>query len=351
MSNMAPSAANSDDRAYVRGQIQSLMEALTKVMFGDFAAVARTKEPDEDFGYLCVMINVAINAARNAQDELSWVNKQLLAANERLEETVVKQKRAEEEIRAFGERLERVVDQRTAELREANGRLEEVNRELEAFSYSVSHDLRAPLRAIAGFSRVLHDEYADDLPPEGRRYLRLVGRNTQDMGTLIDGLLAFSRLGQQQLSKRSVEMDALAYGVVAELEAERAERTVEISIGALPPANADPTLVRRVLFNLLSNALKYTRQREVAKIEVGSYQRDGRTVYVVRDNGVGFDMRYASKLFEVFQRLHSAEEYEGTGLGLALVARITARHGGRIWAEGKPDEGAAFYFTLNGAKA
>jgi signal transduction histidine kinase len=229
--------------------------------------------------------------------------------------------------------------------------LEEANRELGAFSYSVSHDLRAPLRAIDGFSRLLLDEYADELPSDARRYLGLVGKNAQEMSRLIDGLLTFSRLGQQRLSKRSVKVDTLAREVVAELDAERSGRAVEISIGALPSAQADPTLLRQVLVNLLSNALKYTRQREAAKIEIGFHEHGGPPVFFVRDNGVGFDTRYANKLFQVFQRLHRAEEYEGTGLGLALVARIVRRHGGRIWAEAKPDEGATFYFTLEGGEA
>jgi signal transduction histidine kinase len=226
--------------------------------------------------------------------------------------------------------------------------LQSANRELEAFSYSVSHDLRAPLRAIEGFSGLVLDQHANDLPPEGRRYLGLVRKNTQAMATLIDGLLAFARLGQQQLSKRSIEVEPLARELVAELEASSNGRILEISVGTLPPARADRALLRQVLFNLLSNAVKYTGAREVARIEIGAYENDGQTVYFVRDNGVGFDMRHADKLFRVFQRLHRAEEYEGTGIGLALVARIVTRHGGRIWAEGKPDEGATFYFTLEG---
>jgi signal transduction histidine kinase len=247
--------------------------------------------------------------------------------------------------------LARTFNRMAAALEESRSELENQNAELDAFSYSVSHDLRAPLRAIDGFSRLLLDEYAGDLPPDGRRYLGLVSKNTQEMGTLIDGLLSFSRLGQQQLGKRTVGVDALAREVVDELEAEREGRSVEVSIGTLPPARADPTLLRQVLTNLVSNAFKYTRERELARIEIGSDQSDGLPVYFVRDNGVGFDMRYAGKLFQVFQRLHRAEEYEGTGLGLALVARIVKRHGGRIWAEARPDEGATFYFTLEGREA
>ena len=236
-------------------------------------------------------------------------------------------------------------------LEQNRAELESQNAELDAFSYSVSHDLRAPLRAIDGFSRLLVDEYAGDLPPEGRRYLGLVSRNTQEMGRLIDGLLAFSRLGQQQLDRRAVDVDAVAREVVAELESAAAGRAVEISVAALPGARADATLLRQVFRNLVSNAFKYTRERDPARIEIGSDAGAGHAVYFVRDNGVGFDMRYADKLFHVFQRLHRAEEYEGTGVGLALVARIVKRHGGRIWAEARPGEGATFYFTLEGGDA
>jgi len=236
-------------------------------------------------------------------------------------------------------------------VRERTAALEAANRELEAFSYSVSHDLRAPLRAIDGLSGILLDEYTDELPPEGGRYLGLVRRNAQAMGDLIDGLLAFARLGQQHLARRRVDVEDLALEVVAEVEAASSDRVIEFSVGALPPARGDPTLIRQVLVNLLSNAVKYTATRPVAIVEVGAYEEPGAVVYFVRDNGVGFDMRDADKLFAVFQRLHRAEDYDGIGIGLALVARIVQRHGGRIWAHGKPGEGATFHFTLDGRAA
>jgi light-regulated signal transduction histidine kinase (bacteriophytochrome) len=250
---------------------------------------------------------------------------------------------AEEQIRQLNEELEDRVQRRTAELKHAN-------QELESFSYSVSHDLRAPLRAIDGFSRLVIDDYADDLPAEAQRYLGLVSKNVQEMGKLIDGLLAFSKLGQQPLDKRLLDVEALVREVVAGLAEDRDGDVSAITIGTLPKANADQMLLRQVFANLLSNAIKFTRDTEQPRIEVVSEQDNGSAVYVVRDNGVGFDMRYADKLFAVFQRLHRVEDYGGTGIGLALVARIVSRHDGRIWAEAKPDEGAAFYFTLNGGR-
>ncbi len=226
--------------------------------------------------------------------------------------------------------------------------LEAANKELEAFSYSVSHDLRAPLRAIDGFSRILLQEHAPSLPPDVQRYLGIVSRNAQHMDQLITDLLAFSRLARQPLNKETVDPPSLVRAALEDLRAEQEGRRVEILIGDLPPCQADPTLLRQVFANLLSNALKFTRKRDVARIEIGCQRIAGENVYYVRDNGVGFDMRYADKLFGVFQRLHLAEEYEGTGVGLAIVQRIIQRHGGRVWAQAEVDKGATFYFVLAG---
>ena len=224
--------------------------------------------------------------------------------------------------------------------------LEAANKELESFSYSVSHDLRAPLRAIDGFSRIVVEEHTAQLSAEAIRYLGLVRNNAQRMGELIDDLLSFSRLGRQAMNKQMIFPAQLAQRVFDDLVVDREGRQVEFVIGDLPPCQADPVLLRQVYVNLLSNALKYTRKRAVAHVEVCCKQVESEQVYSVKDNGAGFDMRYVDKLFGVFQRLQRASEYEGTGVGLAIVQRIISRHGGRVWAEGQPDVGATFYFTL-----
>lgn len=224
--------------------------------------------------------------------------------------------------------------------------VEAANKELEAFSYSVSHDLRAPLRAVDGFSRILLDEHASQLSEQGQRFLRRVRENAVNMGQLIDDLLTFSRLSRQPLKKQNVVTADLARQVLDELKQEQNGRRIDASVADLPQCEGDPKLLKQVFVNLLSNAFKYIRKREVARIEVGSENINGETVYFVKDNGAGFNMKYLDKLFAVFQRLHRSEEYEGTGVGLAIAQRVIHRHGGRIWAEAAIDKGASFYFTL-----
>ncbi len=251
---------------------------------------------------------------------------------------------AEQEMRALKDGLEQRVSQRTAQL-------EAANKELEAFAYSVSHDLRAPLRAIDGFSGILREDYADKLDDEGRRLLGVVGSNAKRMEQLIDDILKFSRTGRTELSLVRVDMDKLARGAVEELCANDACKRAQIDIGALPPALGDSSMLRQVIVNLLGNAVKFSRNKDEPRIEIEGESQGDEVVYHVRDNGVGFDMRQADKLFGVFQRLHGGEEFEGTGIGLAIVKRIVSRHGGRVWAEGHPNEGAVFHFSLPRAEA
>jgi PAS domain S-box-containing protein len=259
---------------------------------------------------------------------------------------ISERRQAEAEIGRLHADLERRVVERTAELKA-------VNQELEAFAYSVSHDLRAPLRAIHGFAQLLVQEHANQLDAEARHYLERVSAGATRMGHLIDDLLLLSRVSRLPLDPHKLATSKVVQRALDQLAPQLEGRTVELSVGELPECLAEPTLLEQVFVNLISNALKYSRGREPARIEIGCrFDGDSReAVFFVKDNGVGFDLRYADKLFGVFQRLHRAEDYEGTGVGLAIVKRIIARHGGRVWAEAEPDKGASFYFTLGGEKA
>ena len=232
-------------------------------------------------------------------------------------------------------------------VRDRTAQLEMMVKELEAFTYSISDDMRGPLRAIHGFCRVLMEEYPQKLDSEGKRLLNIIRTNAETMGQLIDGLLAFSRLGRQPLDQSDVPMEELASSVFGELKASEGDRDVVIELQTLPAAFGDRNMIRQVLVALIGNAFKFTRPKANAVVEIGHQETAaGMNTYYVRDNGVGFDMQYSNKLFGVFQRLHHPDEFEGTGVGLALVQRITLRHGGRVWAEGKVNEGATFYFSL-----
>lgn len=253
---------------------------------------------------------------------------------------VTARQRAEEEIRRLNANLEKRIEQRTAQL-------QATNRELESFSYSVSHDLRAPLRHIEGYVELVVRHAADSLSEKSRKYLQTVSDSVAEMGQLIDDLLDFSRMGKVEMRQTRIDLDRLVGESIAGLEHLLDGRKVIWKRQPLPPVEADPALVKQVFANLLSNALKYTRPRDPAEVEIGcASEKNGEAVLFVRDNGVGFDMKYADKLFGVFQRLHHADEFEGTGVGLATVQRIIVRHGGRIWAQSALDRGATFFFTL-----
>jgi PAS domain S-box-containing protein len=283
----------------------------------------------------------ALNLAWNNPRTFSAEEKEIVSEVAGQIAIVFEQARLRSETEAHARDLEKRVQKRTIEL-------EAANKELEAFSYSVSHDLRAPLRAVDGFSRILLEEHLSELSPEAQHYLDQVRANAVQMGQLIDDLLTFSRTSRQALTKRPVDVGEIVRQVLEELQGELKGRKANVIIGDLPQCRADPAMLKRVIFNLISNAVKFTRKKEVTEIEIGSINNDGKITYYVKDNGAGFDMNYASKLFGVFQRLHTGSEYEGTGVGLAIVQRIVHRHKGRVWAESEVDKGAKFYFTLEG---
>jgi light-regulated signal transduction histidine kinase (bacteriophytochrome) len=218
--------------------------------------------------------------------------------------------------------------------------------ELEAFSYSVSHDLRAPLRAISGFSEVLAADYMDQLDEDAKSLFSEIIRNARKMGDLIDNLLEFSRLSKQDIFRGTINMNEIIGNIVEELTELEPKRKIHLNLQEFPKVEGDKNMLKQLFFNLVANAFKYTGKKENATIEIGSYPRDGEQVFYVKDNGAGFDPRYYNKLFGVFQRLHSSMEFEGTGVGLAIVQKIATKHGGEVWAEGKVGEGACFYISL-----
>jgi PAS domain S-box-containing protein len=255
---------------------------------------------------------------------------------------VTEKRLAEAALRRAKDELESQVAERTAALSASN-------MELESFAFSVSHDLRSPLRAIDGFTRILLEQYTKILDPEGQRLFGIIRDSVKGMDQLIQDLLEVSRLGRTALASKRVDMRAMANEAFAKLTEPFPGNGFELAIADLPDANADPSMMERVWTNLISNAIKYSRDSATKRIEIGASTEGGMTSYSVKDHGIGFDPRYTDKLFGLFQRLHAPTEYEGTGVGLAIVKRIVERHGGRVWAEGKPGEGAAFYFSLPSA--
>ena len=260
-----------------------------------------------------------------------------VAEDQRLAEARLRE--SKDEIRLANAALERRVAERTAQLESANS-------ELEAFAYSVSHDLRAPLRAIDGFSGFLQEDYSDRLDEEGRRLLNVIRENTRRMSELINALLDLSRISRSDLKLARIDMSALVSAVCSESIQPRELDGFDLDLRPLPRVLGDPSLLRQVWINLISNAVKYSMKSDVRRIEIGGFDTPQDNVFYVRDEGAGFDPDYADKLFRVFQRLHRADEFEGNGIGLAIVHRIIARHGGRVWAEGKPNAGAVFFFSL-----
>jgi len=295
-------------------------------------ALRADKLTDDEIGLLSESFNTMLA-------EIERTTRELEASNREAALELTERRRAEEEIRRLNAELETRVAQRTTELQSANS-------ELEAFCYSVSHDLRAPLRSIDGFSQALLQDFPKEVPEEAQRYLGRIRASTQRMGQLIEDLLNLSKVSRGELARREVDISEIARQVIADLQQREPQRNVEVSVWDGMQAHADARLLRAALENLIGNAWKFSGKAEHARVEVGCLRDGDDAIFYVRDNGAGFDMRYAGKLFGAFQRLHSANEYQGTGIGLATVQRIVHRHGGRIWADGKPGKGAAFFFTL-----
>ncbi|NQV17283.1 MAG: PAS domain S-box protein, partial [Armatimonadetes bacterium] len=288
------------------------------------------------------------------------------------ERDITERKQAEEDLKKYREHLEELVKERTvkleksqqslallladvnesrAELDISNIKLATSNKELEAFSYSVSHDLRAPLRAIDGFTRILLQDYVDKLDDEGKRLGTVIRKNSQKMGKLIDDLLAFSRLGRASMNFSRIDMKNMAKAIYHEATNPDERKRINFSTADLPDANGDPNMFRQVWLNLISNAIKFSSNRPQTVISVTCREEEDKLNYCISDNGAGFDMKYKDKLFGVFQRLHNERDFPGTGVGLALVQRIIHRHNGKVWAEGEVDKGASFYFSLPKKKA
>ncbi len=277
-----------------------------------------------------------VPAAGEGVQRMKLYNERLVA---KLEERNRELECVRDELHQSNESLEARVRERTTEL-------EAANQELESFAFFVSHELRAPLRAIEGFSSILREDFAASTSEEGKRMFTAIERNTARMGRLIEDLLRFSRLTREPVLKQTFDMVGLVRSALAELRPQWEPRQVEIVVGELPPAMGDESLLKQVLLNLLNNALKFTRPRDRARLEIGSQHVDGECVYFFRDNGIGFDMSQADRLFNAFERLHTDAQFEGSGIGLEIVQNIIRRHGGRVWAESALDQGATFFFVL-----
>ncbi|HKX32460.1 MAG TPA: ATP-binding protein, partial [Blastocatellia bacterium] len=300
-----------------RGQVNSRFMGLSRTIYG-------LRSTGEEF-----VVEASISQCHTPDRKLYTV-----ILRDMTERTLLEQR-----TRRYNEQLETRVRERTAQL-------EAANRDLEAFSYSVAHDLRAPLRAVIGFSQILLAEHSDRLDEIGGRLLHTISTSATQCGQLISDLLALYQLSRKDLERKTVDLEDLAHSVVTELQQAGAGRDVRVAIQPLPPAFGDGSMLRQTLINLIENAFKFTRNRPHPEVEIGFRRQDQETVYFVRDNGVGFEMKYYDKLFGIFQRLHATEDFEGTGVGLAIVRRVIDRHDGRVWAESREGAGATFYFTL-----
>ena len=303
-------------------RVNTLMETLLEYTLMDFSNKIEISDAGDELDAIAVGLNTLAEELQ-ASKELEKLN------TKKIEEKA-------DQIIALNAALEGNIVQ-----------LEAVNKELEAFTYSVSHDLRAPLRAIHGYTKILSEDYLANADQDGKNMMNSVMRNAKKMGQLIDDLLAFSKIGKKELQVSKIDMTQLAESTLTDLKASLPPIKTQIRINVLADAMGDYNLMGLVFTNLISNAIKYSSSKELPEVEIGSKGTDNDVVYYVKDNGAGFDMQYYNKLFGVFQRLHAAEDFEGTGVGLALVKRIITKHGGKIWAEGKLNEGATFYFTLN----
>lgn len=319
-------------QAAVTKPILAVADVARNVMEKRDFSLRVTKTTDDEIGVLVDAFNAMLTEVGRRSEALEGSNRQL-------EREMLERRRTDDALRQLNVELEQRVADRTVEL-------EAANKELEGFSYSVSHDLRAPLRAVIGFSKMLVEDHGERFDVEARRKVDVIQEEAERMGRLIDDLLAFSRLGRKAIQMTEVNMTELAQSVYDSLRRQTSDQHAEFRLGKLPAAGGDRALLGQVWTNLISNAMKFSSKREGALIEVSAISNEQEHVYFVRDNGAGFDPRYQAKLFGVFQRLHDASEFPGTGVGLALTQRIVARHGGRVWAEGKPGEGATFYFTL-----
>lgn len=334
--------------AWYSGYVPSVLTFIVGFLLGDYfflGPVHGFRFSETDLPMLlppvlvCLTIILFGRSMHLAREKSNASAAEAINNQKKLEVEVAERKRAEGEVRRLNTELEKRVQARTAELMATN-------HELESFTYSVSHDLRAPLRHVDGYALMLVEEHGAHMPAEALNLAKKIRQGSQNMGRLVDDLLNLSRVGKQAIAVQHVALNSLVTEAMTELKPEIGDRRVEWKIGELPAVEGDPGLLRQVFVNLLSNAIKYTRPRDLAMVEVGETEMSGEKVVFVRDNGVGFNMKYSGKLFGVFQRLHRADDFEGTGVGLATVARIIHKHGGKIWGEAELNKGATFYFSL-----